>query len=208
MNLEQAKLKRFDDILYMGTEYIKSVKQLPPELCKVNEDFFRVCFTIYSEIEEHKPVIFRHDKATGFSTALMFAISYYTLSNPQITLLVNPGAYSKAIEIVYEMFTNFIKLDYEGNFMSNKIILKHNKKQFCEINILNDLVFNAADLKGPIIFDTNREMKNTSKFEDLMKTFKKYPDKYEKLVLHFLENDNLKKIEKENLINSKEIKIF
>lgn len=208
MTLEQAKERRFDDILYRGVTWLKTVKQLPPELCKIDEEFLRNCFVIYDSIENNKPIIFRHARSTGFSTALMFVISYYTLLYPQITILVNPGAYSTSFEKVYEMFANFIGLSCDINTMSNKINLRIGKKQYCEINVLNDLAFNNADLKGPIIFDTNREMKNTSKFEDLLKTFNKYPEKYDKLVFHFLDNDNLKKIETEYSIFSKEIKIF
>lgn len=208
MNLEQVRRKKFDDILYMGTDAFKKMPSLPPELCKTDEWFFQKTFDVYNIIEETNPVIINQNRDTGLTTSLQFIICYYSLFYPEITLLVNPGNYSEKFHQVYDVFANLLNFKYDGKFMSNKIILKYNNVQYCEITILGDNVFNIADLKGPVIFDTNKVMKNYSKYEDLLKTSIKNKKKYDKLVLNFPENDDMLKLAKEYKIETKTIKIF
>lgn len=208
MNLEQARNKTFDDILYVGLDYIKNLPALPPEHAKTDEWFFQSVFEIYNAVETMNPIIFYQKRGTGMTTALQYIISYYTLHHKEITIVTNPGSYHKTLEGVYIMFANFLGMKLDGNFMSNKILLKENGHDFCEISILSVTQFDNANLKGPIILDSKTELKNSSKFNDLFKTIRSNVKKYDKFALNFPENENISKLAKEYNIDTKKIKIF
>ena len=203
MNLEQARDRPFDDILYTGIKKLNG-KALNAELFKTDEFFLRSTFELYNEIEKEKVVAFKHGRQTGFSTAINFVASYYTLHSKDITFVTTPGPYKDTFYLVYDMFTSFMDFVYDkvGNSSENK--LKCGKDEYCTINFISDLQFNVSDLKGLVIFDVNRTMSNIEKFKDVIKN----ADKMDKLIIKFNDSDPLKEILKTNKITSKEIKIF
>ena len=203
MNLEQARVRPFDDILYSGIKKING-KALNAELFKTDEFFLRSVFEIYNEIENEKIVAFKHRKKTGFSTAISFVASYYSLHNKNITFINQPGPFKDTFYLVYDMFSMFADFVYNkiGNANENKLWI--DKEEYCNVNFLGDLNFNVSDLKGIVIFDVNREMGNIEKYKDVMKNI----GKFDKLILRFNESDNLKELLKINKISTKEIKIF
>ncbi len=208
MNLGQARNKTLDDILYVGIDYIKNLPALPPEHARTDEWFFQNVFGIYNMIESMNPIVFYQKRSTGMTTALQYIIAYYTLHYKEITVITNPGSYHKTFEGVYLLFANFLGMKFDGNFMSNKIILKSNRQEYCEISILSVTQFDNANLKGPIILDSKTELKNSSKFNDLFKTIQSNTKKYDKFALNFPENENISKLAKEYNIDTKKIKIF
>lgn len=203
MILEQIRNKPFDDILYSGIKKL-SGKALNAELFKTDEFFLRSAYELYNEIESSKVVAFKHKKKTGFSTAINFVASYYTLHNKDITFVTNPGTYKDTFYLVYDMFASFIDFSYDRIGNGGETKLRCGKEEYCNINFLSDHQFNVSDLKGIVIFDVNREIGNIDKYKDIMRNI----DKLDKLVLKFTDSESLKEILKTNKITSKEIKIF
>ncbi len=203
MNLEQARTKPLDDIFYAGIKKLNG-KALNAELFKTDEFFSRSTFEIYNEIVKEKIVAFKHGRQTGFTTAVNFIASYYSLHNKEITFVTNPGPYKDTFYLVYDMFTSFLDFVYDrvGNGSENK--LKCGKEEYCNINFISDLQFNVSDLKGVVIFDVSRTMNNVDKYKDVIRN----ADKMDKLIMKFHDSEILKDILKANKITSKEVKIF
>ena len=208
MNLEQARNIPFDDILFMTMNYINSKKQLLPEFIKTDELFLRSVYDLYNEIENNKAIIFFQYANTGMTTALQFIACYYSLHYNDITILTT-GNYCHTMENTFNFFCDILCLEgINNNFMSNNIICKSNNVIFCNINLLGDNVFDIANLKGLIIFDTKKEIKNFSKYNDLLKNWFEDKKKYDRLIFNFPESESIVKLAKEYNIKNKKIKIF
>ncbi len=206
MNLEQARSRSFEDILYMGIMELDK-KPLPVELYKTDEFFFKKVFDLYNDIEENKVLsLSQLSSQTGLTSALCFIIAYYSLHFKSITIVSKQGNYKDVFLSVYDMFTSFIKMNYTkiGKGSSGEIKLKSDNVEYCTINFPSDLNFNISDLKEIVVFDTSNKVMNVEKYKDIMKNI----SSHSRFIMNFPDNKNLSNMIVENKIKTKEIKIF
>lgn len=205
MNLKQIRSRNFDDILYMGIKgHLQKKQALPAELFKTDEEFLRVTYELYAELEKEHITVLRQVKKSGVSTALMFIIAYYSLHHDTITIVQKPGAHSALLQPVFRMFADFADFKCSIDKKSNQVFLRHENDVFCTINLLNDTAFNAADISGLVVFDNCTKLKNPEKYTDLFNN----KEKYDKVILNFPESDLLNKLAVDYNLKIKEIRIL
>ena len=201
MNLKEIRSRSLEDLLYLAVDILPSLS-LPADLYKTDEAFMQSVYSMFCEVEEHKSIMFRSEKKTGYSTAVYFLIAYYALHHQDITLVGRAGGVAEKLDIVCQLFAKLFNFSVKTNKMSNVLIFSHDGKIFCEIYIIS--AFDVADLKGVVIIDDNRKLSHVDKFMGLMDN----RDIYDRLILNFPTTPEIDTLADKYGIKTKEIKIF
>lgn len=203
------RIPPFDDLLYLGTEWLNHQKTMTASFLKTDEFFLSKCYEIYNEIEDgyknSLPTIFINKKDTGFTTALMFCIYYYSLIFKDIKIMTSKQELNKTklVETI-SLVSRFSGINISCDVKANQILIKKDGRQISEISIHNINMFDIANINGCVFFVDCKPLKNIDKYNDLIKNF----TRCDRLVLNFPSNEFIDKLAMDNQLKIKSIKIF
>jgi len=158
----------------------------------VDELFFEKVFGVYNLTLNKEVVFFDSDGDDRFTLAVAFIVLYSAISTSNITFLCQPKEqYRNAIINVFKTFKE-VAIDFETEIASggnNEFVFSIDGRS-CEVAFKNDMSYALKDVKGLVVFDGCRPLKNHQKMSSLLLN----KAAYDKILINFPINEELAKL--------------